>query len=291
MIASGKPGCLTISFGIGLTGIAGAVYLMSRWASLGGLGKAGSVMLVVLGTLLCLPLVLITGLGLFLRHMFGRMTRELSKAGESMAGQARAMYGKIHDFRPASDEDFAGLDRAIYDDASQTFTDAGYRQLGEVVDATIEQISGVSPVIRVFASADGSTTSGIYQFKEPSLSEPLLICDLCSEFEDGEFLLSSNTQGLDMMTPPPKIHRRQYHSATPLSELLDFHETEKQKLLAAKGPAARCRMVSTIEEALQSEKRQQAIKNAYRKETGSVQAEEVRRIASKVSDDSDKQAQ
>lgn len=282
------PGCAMNAFVAGLLGLGVGIWLLNRWNLMQGLGKAGTIILIVLSTLMMLPMLLIVLLGIFMRIALRRMTDQLSKAGAAMLDGTKAMYEKIHEFRDAREEDFDELDRDAYEAHSRYLLDGGWRHLGDVVDATIEQISGVTPVIRVFASPDGTTVAGIYDFKAPQLppqleGKPMFMYDLASEFDDGEMLLSANSRELDMMTSPPQFHRQQFDLSTPLAEIERSHEVERQRLLAANGGS--CTVVTTLAEAMEMERRQQEIKNAFRKGIGFIDPEEVKRIASTVHDD------
>ena len=59
-----------------------------------------------------------------------------------------------------------------------------------------------------------------------------------------------------------------------------MHESEKVALLA-QHPELRCTVMSTAEDVMESQHRQQAIKVAFRKGIGYVDPEEVRRIAAR----------
>jgi hypothetical protein len=283
-----KFGCVPRAFVVGALFMGTGIWLMTRWETLGGAAKAGAVMLVVFGTLLMLPLVLIALAAVVIRYWFRRVTKDLEKATADMTGQTKAMYDRIHEFRDATNEDFKDVDQGAYEQAARDFADAGFRSLGDVIDQTIAELGQTSPPIRVMASADGTTLAALYHFKNPMMpqsanNESTLICDLTSEFDDGSFLVTSNTEGLDLMTPPPQIQRRQLPLETASDMQRARHETEKQKLLAAKSGAT-CIAVSTLGDALEMEKRQQAIKNAFRKGIGYLDPAEVRRIASKVAE-------
>ena len=304
---SGGPGCLMIGFLIGVALVALGGYLLGRWERLPGAAKASVVVMVVLGTLATLPMLVMWGIQLFFKFMFKRIAGELSKAGRAMIDETEQLYGKIHEFREADGDDFEGLDSSHYRETERRLAGMGYRKLGDVVDETIEEVKGTVTPIRVMASADGTTTAGFYHFvnedadvdddEEDGDEDPdedgdgkekqprdFFVCDLGTEFTDGTFLLTSNTEGFDVMTSPPRIARRKLPLATPVAELLAHHEAEKQKLLAAKraGGGVTCVVVSTLEEALAAEKRQQAAKNEFRKQIGFVDPEEVRRMGEKV---------
>src|SRR5690606_31622751 len=126
-----------------------------------------------------------------------------------------------------------------------------------------------SPPIRVMASADGTTMVAVYHLNlsdKPSHvgDKQLLFCDVTTEYSDGTFLVTSNTEGLDLMTPPPMLNKRAHALETPALELVRMHKAEKSKLLAAKEGASYV-IIRSLDDALESERRQQAVKNAFRK--------------------------
>ena len=185
-------------------------------------------------------------------------------------------------FAQWTDSDFAGLDRDYYQRVSDQLTQANYRHLGDVVDATIEQASHTATPIRIFSSPDGTTTVSCYHVKPPEAagvddSQPLLICDVSCEFSDGSFLVTANTQALDTLAAPPQITKRQLPLTASLDELLRSHEAEKTRLLAAKS-GVNCITISTLADAIESERRQQTAKSAQRGQDGFIDAEDVRDV-------------
>lgn len=280
------PGCAAMMFVLGFVAIVGGGYLMGRWDVLGGAGKAGSVMLVVAGSLLALPLLGLLVLRLAMFLLVGWMKRKLGNIGADMLGQTRALYEKLHEFRPAAEADFKGLDRDYYENTTRELLGRGFRQLGDLVDQTIEETSGVVAPIRVLVSADGATTAALYHLVPPGMppdADKLLMCDVTTEFDDGTFLMTSNTEGSDLMTPPPQIQRRQFPLRTRVAEMLAAHASDLDQLTAKKasdgGGGASPVIIETVADALASERRQQAAKNAFRKGIGYLDPEEVRRIA------------
>src|SRR5829696_2612130 len=67
-----KPGCATLMLLVGAALVAGGVYLMNRWERLPGAGKGGAVVLVVFGTLLAMPFLLLVALKLIVKMLVGR---------------------------------------------------------------------------------------------------------------------------------------------------------------------------------------------------------------------------
>lgn len=283
-------GCVLASFVLGAAMIAAGTYLMGRWERIGGPGRAGAVVLVVLGTLLAAPLVLLSLLMVFIRRATRRIaervaqkTEPFAKAGQGIVDLTKQIYGQVHEFRAATEADFDKLDRTAYDAATRELESRGFRQLGDVVDSTIEKLRGMTPVLRVFASADGAIKAAAYHFVSgPTRRQPdglqLFVCDLGTEFTDGTFLASSNTEGVDLMTPPPTIRKLLRPPGTPIGVLLAAHESEQKAVLAV-NPSLSCVPVRTLADALAAAEREQAVKNAFRKEIGFADPEEVRRIA------------
>jgi hypothetical protein len=279
----GVAGCGIMMFLLGAAAIAGGVFMMARWDAVGAAGKSGAVVLIVVGTLLAAPFVLLMSLRLAATLFFAWVKRKLGKAGAEMLGQTRAMYETLHDFRPATPADFEGLDRRYYEETAQDLAGRGFRHLGDLVDETIEETSGITPPIRVLVSADGTTMVALYHLIPPGTpdgAEPMLMCDVTTEFGDGVQLVTSNAEGADLMTPPPQIEKRQLPLRTPVPELLRAHASERETLAARRGPAGAAPVtVVTLDDAIQSERRQQALKNAFRKGIGYLDPAEVRRIA------------
>ena len=277
-----KTGCGAVAFIAGAGAITGGVMLMNRWAELGGVARAGAVMLVVVGTLLTLPVLLVAALKLVILLFMRRALKGFAGAGQEMLNGARAMYERVHEFRPATEEDFADVDRRYYEETAANLATYGFRHLGDVVDRTIEEMNGIRPPIRIFASDDGATGVALYHMPDLTGTETdkLLMCDVATEFTDGTFLVTSNTEGRDQMTPPPRMTKRQFPLHTPVPELLREHAAQLEKLLTEKASDGRSAVrITTLAEALDSERRQQEAKNEHRKEIGYLDPEEVRRIA------------
>ena len=280
------PGCGWTMFLLGGVAVGAGAYLMNGWDALPGYGKAGAVVLTVLGTLLMLPTVLFLALKLLMWVILGRLTKGARGVVESMMKLNQGLYGKVHEFREADEDDYDSADRARYDAAARELAAAGFRHLGDVVDATISEMGLPSPVIRVLSAPDGSASAGLYHLPDPSSpgggggDEPIT-CDLESEFSDGTFLATNNTAGRDLTTPAPPVERRQHPPETPLAELVRLHQQEVQKLLAAK-PGASAVPLHTLADVMKMQKRLQAAKNAFREQIGYVDAAEVRRIAERT---------
>jgi hypothetical protein len=281
----GAAGCALRAAIVATVSIASGIYMMSHWTSLGGGGKAAAVVLVVVGTLLALPVIILLALRLVVQVFVRRVQRQLAEAGAKIVGDARAMYADVHEYREAADADFDGLDRDFYESSTRQLEAIGWRHLGDIVNSSIERLKGSAAVIRVMTSPDATTYVGFFHLRASFAhlpGEQILTYDVTSEFTDGEFLVTSNTAETNLMTTPPGIRNLKFPRQTSLERLLGAHEAERQKLLAVRGTAGGCVVISTLADAIEAEKRQQAVKNAFRKDVGYVQSEEVKQIAATV---------
>lgn len=266
-------GCLLVMFISGAVAVAGSIWLFNGWDTLGGGGKAGAVLLCVAGAMFLLPPLLMLGIKIAVRILLRRVAGQFNRAAAEMIEQNRAMYGRVHAFREASETDFSDLDRAFYDQTQAELTARGYRHLGDVIDRTIEDAGSPCPVIRVMNSPDGAIIAGFYHFTMADLRA----VDFESEFSDGTFLTTANTLETDLTTPPPRLVRRQFPRETPVAELLAAHEAECQKLLAARSDVSAV-PINTLDDCIAMQQRLQAVKNEFRQSIGYVDPEEVRRI-------------
>jgi hypothetical protein len=281
----GRMGCIPFFLVAGIIALAGGIQLMTRWETLSPPVRAGSVVLVVIASFLLVPVIIYYAFKVAARIFLNRLATQFS---EGAAGQMmtlnKSLYSGPHEFRTAQENDFQGLDRSYYDTTTADLAARGFRHLGDIVDATIQATTNLRVPIRMFSSPDGVTTVAIYDASPARPGGiPMLICDVASEFSDRTFLITSNTQESDLTSRPPRIRKQQLPESTSPQQLIEAHEREKQKLMAA-APDLTCIACNTLAEAMASEQRQQEAKNEFRHEIGYVDPEEVRRIAARVRD-------
>src|SRR5690242_18565093 len=101
-----RPGCSTTLLFLGIAAIAGGIYLMGRGEALPAAGKAGAVVLVLLGTLWVLPFLLLMALRIFIRRTVGKLGKDFAEAGRRIVRDGKAMWGGIHEYRAATEMDF-----------------------------------------------------------------------------------------------------------------------------------------------------------------------------------------
>ena len=270
------PALLALAF-LGLGG-----WLLGHWNAIPGVGKVAAIMLVVIGTLIMIPVLIWLAIVITVRWFVGKVNTAMGQAVQ----RRQAMYGTVHEFSPPNTEDWEELDEEFYATATETLRGAGFRHLGDVVDRTLAQIAGYRTVIRVMVSQGGTTMVGIYDISAmPGLKDRVAhIFDVTTEFSDGMFLITCNTADTDLTNEVPGIERRRHPGQSEVLSLIDIHEKEKESLIAAR-PDRHALVVNTLEEAIESEKRQQTKKNQFRRESGYIQADEVRRIAERSGQD------
>src|SRR4051812_1330960 len=81
---SRNSGCLIKSFVFGVVLIAGVIWIMGRWNDLPAASKAGAIVLVVIGTVACIPQLLIWVFKLWLRRVFRQVGQELSSVSKNI---------------------------------------------------------------------------------------------------------------------------------------------------------------------------------------------------------------
>ena len=271
--------------------IAGGIYLLTR-GSHGFGSRAGAILLLAFGAMLALPAVFLV-LAFVLRAYFVRKLNktlgdsslgDMLEPARNMIERNKQLFAEVQEMRLANEEDFAALDRDWYETATAEVQALGFRHLGDLVNATVERAVGMTIVLRTFVSPDGTTSCALYHVPMSKLparlqGQKLYTIDFESEFSDGSFALTSNTQEAEQATSPPQIHRTRLPLATPIAELAAAHEKEKATVLAEK-PGVNCLTISTLEEGMESQRRQHVIKAAFRKGIGYLDPEEVRRIIS-----------
>jgi len=233
------------------------------------------------------PILLFVVFIVIFRIFMGKLQKEINKFGDvgsKLLKDTKAMYDKQHEFRDATDADFAAVDKSYYDDNTDRLIAEGYAVLGNLVDKTIAEIGHASPPIRVLTSPERSTTLGLYNLRVGK--RDLRICDITTEFADGTYLMTSNTEGLNKLAPPPEMKQRLHPPGTTVSELLEKHEAERLAMIASSAGVS-CVLIHTLADAIASQNRQQILKNAFRSKVGYIDPGEVHDIAAARGADSD----
>jgi len=263
-------GCAARSTAIAILSLAGGVYLMGRWESASGALRAAAVLLVLVGGLCCIPLmlwVMAKIIGLALRRKLSAVVLDGSDVeslivGPSMVGKTQTISAEPHQYCPATDADFAALDRDWYDRATLELSALGFIALGEAVNVTASETAGCAVVMRRFVSADSTTMSAVYHIVLPRLSIDDRVCELESELSDGTFVTTSNAERARSVAVPPQIRDAKHAIDTPVAELVRLHQSAQAAVLADR-PGTTFVSLRTIEDVNASQHRQLSIKAAF----------------------------
>lgn len=194
--------------------------------------------------------------------------------------QNKARFERIPAYRPAAEADFAGLDRDYYESTASQLAASGFRPLGDLVNTSTRY--GKPPVLRVLASADGMTCALIYHINPRRAPDrmkgmDLRLCHAQSEFADGRFLETTNTEGIYIDTPAPEILLHAMLPQTPALTVLAEHERRKQSY--AQDTGCTSVIVATLDDAIAVQQRQHRLELAFRRRIGYADPDEVRRRA------------
>jgi hypothetical protein len=278
-------GCAFRATVVAAAALGTAVYLLGRWGSINGALRAAAILLVILGALFLIPfgLVLLATLAKwYLKKRFVEPLKESLSSARQTFEMTKKIYVDRHVYREARPADFVGRDRDWYDAVTAELTSLGYRRLADRVNQTVEEASGVTVVMRALVSADGTTMAAVYQFVKPNKRAgsvtDLRVCDFESELDNGTFITTNNSESSNLASVPPQIKSSRHPADTPPVDLDRFHETAKQ-LALANNPGTTLTVVRSLADYDAAQRRQQAIKAAFRKGVGYVDPAEIRRIA------------
>ena len=215
-----------------------------------------------------------------------RMSRD---AAEEILQTTTALYSTRHNFHTVSPSDFPDLDIAYYDRMQAWFTHHGFRHMGDIEDTTLSQkMPRARAFIRCMLSTDGAIAVGIYDIRLRGLfrlmqivgllSRNMKTIDIETEFSDGTFITTSNCLGDDPTTPPPEIHKRLHPRDTSPDELLWSHQGAVRQAVDSR-PGLSALSFSTLDEMLESQHRQQELKNAHQASIGYMDRQELMKIA------------
>ena len=251
-----------------------------RWGSGAG-GDGPGWLLIVVG--------LASAATIGLNRLMGEFAELDSPAdgAEGIAGLYERLYCGAHEYRRANGADMRGLDRRFYESATAALAAAGFRPLGDVVDATSERaVTWARAVVRVMVREDGTVTAGIYHLKFrgfPRLLQWLGVAprdtrfvSLETELADGTFVTTGNDREINTTSKVPGVARLQLTVRTPPEVLLSEHARNLRHVLSCK-PGVQPLALRTLKEVLESQNRLEELKSAHRASPQFDMAAEVER--------------
>ena len=161
----------------------------------------------------------------------------------------------------------------------------GYAKMGEVLVelgmarvASVENdvLSRVYPefhtYLDLYLSGTGELYVATYRIHHPALD--LQVLDVETWFEDGAFLLTSNSPHSLTLDSPPQIDRRVEQDQSP-AQLVESHRASLAALL---GNGKRARPVKSAEEVLEAQAQFSRLERDYRRSIGYLKPEELKRM-------------
>ncbi len=219
------------------------------------------------------------------------MKTTTDQVAERIVSILRATYVPHHELAVVDCREFGHLDLAFYDAATDLLTSLGYRVLGDLENRTLNsnpKRAFCRIMIRGLVSPDGSVSVGIYHAKRRARHRFLSwiaghpkhdrIVDVETEYADGSFLLTTNATSASLALFPPTVRTQFVPYGTEITEILATHHRRHAALLASE-PGCTPRIRRTLEEVLESQRRQLALKCAFRDSIGGLTVSELQRIA------------
>ena len=213
----------------------------------------------------------------------------LMGTSKKTAHQTAKVFSGRHQFQIVTPLAFPGKRLGFYESTQRFLEGQGFRWLGDIEDLTLtETHPNMRTFIRCMISADGTISGGIYDVELKGwmrllqliglLPRKLQVLDLETEFNDGTYLCTSNSKGLDQLDAPPSIRKIQYPQHTDLMDLLNVHRGVLAQW-TAQDPEYLPLRISSLEEGLEAQHRMQDLQNSFRKQVGLLTREEARRMA------------
>jgi len=231
---------------------------------------------------------LLVGVAVFIVLLFVFQRRR----GRSLSGPvkgAQKVYAGPHEFRRAATQEFPDVDLAFYDQTQAWLERHGFRCLGDVEDTTASQAyPNMRTFLRVLLSNDGTVMAACYHINLRGwmkvlqwiglLPRVLKVLDLETEFNDGTFLATSNSEGLDMLSEVPGHRKVQFPQATAFDEMIEVHRSILAQWGGADSTYQPLRL-SSLDDVLAAQNRSQQIASEYRQKIGYISKEEMARMA------------
>jgi hypothetical protein len=206
------------------------------------------------------------------------------ESAQKICSTIEVAFQEIHEYRNATLSEFPRLDHDFYRAVSEQFVGLGFIHLGDLEDLTLSrQNKSFATCIRTFAGDDGAIQGSLFHVKLGGFLRILQIIrvipnnlksiDLESEFNNGHFIVTSNSKSGFELSSPPQIDT-EYSPGTPLNILLEHHRQRVGDYMSQNKLVAPV-VVKTLKDSNQSQARMNVLKSVYRKSIGILSAEEL----------------
>jgi hypothetical protein len=230
---------------------------------------------------------LMMGLWLVVAVALG-VRRPRGLGGAALRARLDAVYGEPHELVRVSPAAFPEADLEFYDRAKSELEGKGYTWLADVEDLTLSRIYPQNRTfMRLFTDAGQMIRANVYHLHPRGVVVSMLqlvqlyprhlhVIELVTEL-GGQFIVTSNTHGVDRLEPPPEAKVERLPVASSLLAVVARHESRITELLRAH-PERTPRAFERFEDVLESIARAHVAMARHRQHVGGLSRDELERL-------------
>jgi len=208
--------------------------------------------------------------------------------GAALRARLDAVYGEPHELVQVSPAAFPEADLDFYDRVKKDLEGKAYRCLADVEDLTLSRIYPQNRTfLRLFTDGGRMIRASAYHLHPRGVVVSLLqlvqlyprhlrVVELVSEVQ-GQFLVTSNTHGVDRLEPPPEAKVERLPLTTRVLDVVARHEARITEYLRAH-PERTPAHFETLEDALASIARAHVAMARHRQKVGGLSRDELERL-------------
>jgi hypothetical protein len=230
---------------------------------------------------------LMMGLWLVVAVALG-VRRPRGMGGAALRARLDAVYGEPHELVRVSPAAFPEADLEFYDRARAELEAKGYTWLADVEDLTLSRIYPNSRTfMRLFTDAGRMIRANVYHLHPRGVVVSMLqlvqlyprhlrVVELVSELA-GQFIVTSNTHGIDRLEPPPEAKVERLPPPSSLQTVVARHEARITELLRAH-PERTPSSYESFDDVLGSISRAHVAMARHRQKVGGISRDELERL-------------
>ena len=208
--------------------------------------------------------------------------------GAALRARLDAVYGEPHELVQVSPAAFPEADLDFYDRVKKDLEGKAYRCLADVEDLTLSRIYPQNRTfLRLFTDGGRMIRASAYHLHPRGVVVSLLqlvqlyprhlrVVELVSEVQ-GQFLVTSNTHGVDRLEPPPEAKVERLPLTTRVLDVVARHEARITEYLRSH-PERTPVHFETLDEALASIARAHVAMARHRQKVGGLSRDELERL-------------
>lgn len=216
------------------------------------------------------------------------LRRPAGLGGAALRARLDAVYGEPHELVRVEASAFPEADLEFYDRARKELESRGYRFLADVEDLTLSRIYPQNRTfMRMLVDAGGMIRATAYHLHPRGVVVSLLqlvqlyprhlrVLELVSEVQ-GTFLVTSNTNGVDRLEPPPEAKVERLPLQSTLPEIIGRHEARITELLRAH-PGRQPKTFESLDDVTSSIARAHVAMARHRQKVGGLSRDELERL-------------